>query len=111
MILTKRGLKVLFISSPKVYTIVHRMLSQCTKTLCIVVNMMRAKRVWLVQAFCRRCAQFLQKYGIIIDGLDMRRLTSMRRDEQMTTESEGLDLHSFRTDRPGIRKVLGDLEA
>ncbi len=29
----------------------------------------------------------------------------------MTTESEGLDLHSFRTDRPGIRKVLGNLEA
>ena len=29
----------------------------------------------------------------------------------MTTESEELDLHSFRTDRPGIRKVLGDLEA
>jgi len=29
----------------------------------------------------------------------------------MTHESEGLDLHSFRTDRPGIRKVLGDLEA
>jgi predicted transcriptional regulator len=29
----------------------------------------------------------------------------------MTTESERLDLHSFRTDRPGIRKVLGDLEA
>jgi predicted transcriptional regulator len=29
----------------------------------------------------------------------------------MTRESEELDLHSFRTDRPGIRKVLGDLEA
>jgi predicted transcriptional regulator len=33
------------------------------------------------------------------------------REEEMTTESEDLDLHSFRTDRPGIRKVLGDLEA
>jgi predicted transcriptional regulator len=29
----------------------------------------------------------------------------------MTTESEDLGLHVFRTDRPGIRKVLGDLEA
>src|SRR2546423_1312069 len=29
----------------------------------------------------------------------------------MATESEELDLHSFRTDRQGIRKVLGDLEA
>jgi len=29
----------------------------------------------------------------------------------MTIEYEELDLHSFRTDRPGIRKVLGDLEA